>query len=169
MMGPISLDIAIDAPRDAVFDRICDLSRRLSWTDHFASDLRLERIDPSGPGAAARFRAGAPGIEYLETVIDVADRPSTISEQGRGGRKDRVAVRANWELRGGEGTLTNLKLTFWTEPANVLDHLRDLRAGGWWKRRWKRALRRLRDEIESGETAEPVRVGGGDRRPTGLP
>ena len=83
-MGPISLDIAIDAPREAVFDRICDLSRRQSWTDHFVSDLRLERIEASGRGAAARFRAGAPGVEFVETVIDVADRPSTIVEKGQG-------------------------------------------------------------------------------------
>lgn len=167
-MGPISLDIAIDAPREAVFDRICDLSRRHSWTDHFVSDLRLERIEPSGRGAAARFRVGAPGIEFLETVIDVADRPSTIAEKGRGGRKDRVGIRTNWELSGGEGSLTEVTLTFWTEPGNVLDRVHGLRAHGWWKRRWRRALKRLRDEIESGERAEPVRVGGGDRRPTGL-
>ena len=169
-MGPISLDIGIDAPREAVFDRICDLSRRESWTDHFVSDLRLERMEPSGRGAAARFRVDAPGgVQFAETVIDVAERPSTISERGRGGRLDRVGIRTNWELRGGEGSLTEVTLTFWTEPGSFLDRVRDVRAGGWWKRRWRRALQRLRDEIESGdEQGEPVRVGGGDRRPTGF-
>lgn len=149
-MGPISLDIVIDAPREAVFDRICDLSRRSSWTDHFVSDLRLERIEPSGRGAAARFRVDGPGgIQFAETVIDEAEPHSRIVERGRGGRLDRVGIRTNWELRGGEASPTELTLTFWTEPHNPLDRLRELRAAGWWKRRWRRALLRLRDEIES--------------------
>lgn len=169
-MGPISLDIVIDAPRETVFDRICDLSRRPAWTDHFVSDLHLVRIEASGRGAGARFRVDAPGVTFAETVIDEADRPARIAERGRGGRKDRVGLRAVWELIGSEGSPTKLTLTFWTEPENVVDRLHDLRAGGWWKRRWRRALQRLREQIESGdELATPVGVGGADRRPTGLP
>ena len=103
-MGPISLNITIDAPRERVFDEICDLSRRPSFTDHFISEFHLQRIEPSGRGAAARFRVGAPGgLKYMETVIDEADRPHLISERGRGGRWDRVPVRTTWELSGGRG------------------------------------------------------------------
>jgi hypothetical protein len=165
-MGPVSLDIAIDAPRERVFDHICDLGRRSSWTDHFIADYRLERVEPAGEGAAARFRVNAPGgLRYMETVITSARRPHRIDEHGRGGRFNRIGTRTVWELTGGEG-VTEVRLHFWTEPPSRLYRLRELRAGRWWRRRWKRALRRLRDQLESPRQAEePVRLAGADRQP----
>lgn len=169
-MGPISLSTSIDAPRERVFDEISDLSRRTAWAGHFISDLHLEREDPSGRGAAARFKLRAPGgIGFMETVIDEAERPHLISERGRGGRWDRIPVRAAWELRGGERAPTEVTLTFWTEPSHLLDRVRELRAGHWWKRRWRKALRRLRAQLEGSEPAPPpVAVAGGERAPAGL-
>lgn len=166
-MGPISLSIQIDASRDQVFDLICDLSRRPAWIDHFAKDYHLQRLDPAGEGAAARFRVGAPGgIDYMETVIAETERPAKIVERGHGGYLDRVPVNATWELTSGPGAVTTVTLTFWTEPSHGFDRARELGRGGWWKRRWKRALRRLRDAIESGgEGIEPVRVAGGAHEP----
>ena len=163
-MGPISVDISIDAPREQVFDDICDLSRRPAWAGDLVSDYRLERLEASGRGAAARFRVDAPGgIRYMETVITEADRPHKVVEHGHGGHLDRVAVGAVWELVEGEGSVTVVTLTFWTEPAAVLDRVRELgRASRWWRRRWSRALRLLRDQLESPDGApEPVRVAGG--------
>lgn len=162
-MGPISIDIAIDAPRERVFDHICDLSRRPGWAT-FASDYRLERVDATGRGAAARFRVDAPGgIDYMETILTEVEPPSKVIEHGRGGHLDRVPVRTIWELAGGEGSVTELTLTFWTEPAAMFDRVRELgRASRWWRRRWSRAIRALRDQLESRESApEPVRVAGG--------
>jgi uncharacterized protein YndB with AHSA1/START domain len=165
-MGPISLDISIDAPRERVFDYICDLSRRPTWAG-FVNGYRLERLESSGQGAAARFRVGARGgIDYMETVIERAERPHTIVEQGRGGHLDRVRIRTVWELAGGEGDVTELKLTFGTESPARFDRLRELRAAGWWRRRWSRALRGLRDQLEgAAPPPEPVKVAGGDRTP----
>jgi uncharacterized protein YndB with AHSA1/START domain len=165
-MGPISLTTAIDAPRERVFDLLSDLSRRPAYTDHFLRDFRLERLEAAGVGAAARFRADARGgIRYMETVIAEAERPHKIVEHGRGGRWDRIPVRAVWELTQGPGAVTTLTLTFWTAPSHPLDRLRDLLgASGWWRRRWSRALRRLRELIESGrDPGEGVRVAGSDR------
>src|ERR671910_223581 len=103
-MGPISVHVSIDAPRERVFDVISDLGRRSAWTDHFASDYRLQRIESAGEGAAARFKAGAPGgIEYMETVIVTTEPPHTVVERGRGGRGNRTGIRARWELSGGGG------------------------------------------------------------------
>jgi uncharacterized protein YndB with AHSA1/START domain len=170
MMGPISLTTTIDAPRERVFDLIVDLGRRPAWTDHFLSDYRLERIAPAGRGAAARFRIDAPGgITYMETVVAEAERPHRVVESGRGGRLDRIPCRALWELREGPGEeMTTLVFTFSTEPAVIVDRLRELGRGGWWRRRWKRALDRLRELIESRAEGAIARasVAGADRVPT---
>jgi Activator of Hsp90 ATPase homolog 1-like protein len=166
-VGPISLTIAVDAPRERVFDFICDLGVRPAWTDHLAREYRLERLPPSGVGAAARFRVDAPaGVRYMETVIAEAERPYRVVEHGRGGRLDRIPMRAVWELR--EGPTTTVVLTFWTAPASPIDRVREIGHTRWWRRRWSRALRRMRDLLESGE--EPPRLGaaGGDRLPTGV-
>ena len=164
-MGPISLDISIDAPRERVFDFICDLGIRPSWTDHFAKEYRVERIAAQGEGAAARFRVDAPaGVRYMETVIAEADRPFRIREQGRGGREDRIPIRILWDLE--EGPTTTVTLTFWTAPTTAFDRVREIGRSGWWRRRWKRALRRLQDQIESGAKPPRAEVAGGDRIPS---
>jgi uncharacterized protein YndB with AHSA1/START domain len=167
-MGPISVHVSIDAPRERVFDVISDLGRRSAWTDHFASDYRLQRIESAGEGAAARFKAGAPGgIEYMETVIVTTEPPHTVVERGRGGRGNRTGIRARWELSGGEGAPTEVELTFATEPPSIAGRVLELRAAGWWRRRWSKALRRLGELLESSDldAVEPVGVGGMDRHP----
>jgi uncharacterized protein YndB with AHSA1/START domain len=164
-VGPISLTVSIDAPRERVFDFICDLGIRESWIDHFASEYRLQRIEAQGTGAAARFRVDAPaGVRYMETVIAEADRPYRVVEHGRGGRLDRMPIRTVWELE--EGPTTTITLTFWTTPPSVFDRIRETGRSRWWKRRWGRALRRMREMIESGASAPRTEVAGADRLPT---
>jgi uncharacterized protein YndB with AHSA1/START domain len=166
-VGPISLTTSIDAPRERVFDFICDLAARPSWTDHFISDYRLERIPARGQGAAARFRVDAPaGVRYMETVIGELERPFRIVEHARGGRLDRVPMRLVWELE--EGATTNVTLTFWTTPASRFDRLRERGRTRWWRRRWSKSLRRMRELIESGAAASRTAVAGGDRVPTSV-
>lgn len=165
-MGPISLSIPVDAPRERIFDLISDLAVREGWTDHFARDYRLERIPAQGVGAAARLRVDAPvGIRYMETVIAEAERPFRIVEHGRGGRLDRIAMRFVWELA--EGPTTTVSLTFWTVPPTAIDRLREWGRSRWWRRRWRRALRRMRDLVESGADTPRTEVAGADRVPTG--
>jgi hypothetical protein len=163
-VGPISLTISIDAPRERVFDFICDLGIRESWIDHFASEFRLARIAAQGEGAAARFRVDAPaGVRYMETVIAEADRPFRVVEHGRGGRLDRMPIRTVWELE--EGPTTAVRLTFWTTPSSVFDRVRALGRTRWWRRRWSKALRRMQELIESGASAPRTEVAGADRLP----
>jgi uncharacterized protein YndB with AHSA1/START domain len=163
-VGPISLTVSIDAPRERVFDFICDLGVRQGWTDHFASDYRVERIPAQGLGAAARFRVDAPaGVRYMETVITEVDRPFRVVEHGRGGRLDHIPIRTVWELE--EGPTTTVRLTFWTTPPSAFDRIREIGRTRWWKRRWTRSLRRLQEIIESGEPVPPTQVAGGDQLP----
>jgi uncharacterized protein YndB with AHSA1/START domain len=163
-VGPISLTTSVDAPRERVFDFICDLATRPGWIDHFANEYRLERLPPQGQGAGARFRVDAPaGVRYMETVIAEAERPHRIVEHGRGGRLDRVAIRLVWELE--EGPTTSVSLTFWTEPSSSFDRIRERGRERWWRRRWSRALRRMAELIESGSPPPRTEAAGGDRLP----
>ena len=133
-MGPISLTVSIDAPRERVFDFICDLGVRQGWTDHFASEYRIERIPAQGLGAGARFRVDAPaGVRYMETVITEAERPFRVVEHGRGGRLDHIPIRTIWELE--EGPTTTVRLTFWTTPLSAFYRIMEIRRTRWWNRR----------------------------------
>jgi hypothetical protein len=166
-MGPISIEIPVDATREEIFDFIGDLGIRQAWTDHFAHDYRLARISAAGEGAAARFRVGAPaGIRYMETVIAEAERPHLIVEEGRGGRLDRIPIRTVWELK--EGPTTTVTLTFLTAPTHPFDRIRELGRTRWWHRRWAKALRRMREQVESGAQSPRAEVAGGERHSTGI-
>ncbi len=163
-MGPISLTTSIDAPREQVFDFLCDLGVREGWIDHFASEYRLERISAQGQGAGARFRVDAPaGVRYMETVVAEAERPFRVVEHGRGGRLDRTPIRTVWELE--EGPTTTVTLTFWTTPPSLFDRVREMGRTRWWRRRWSKALRRMQEIIESGATVERTEAAGADRLP----
>ena len=50
-MGPISVKTLIDAPRERVYEFLCDLANRPSFTDHFVSEFRLERLESSPAGS----------------------------------------------------------------------------------------------------------------------
>lgn len=169
-MGPISLETSIDAPRERVYDVITDLSMRPSFTDHFQEEYRLARLEPSGAGAAARFRTSPPGVGnvWVETSIAEAERPRLVGERARSGRLGRIGLFTSWEILEGSG-VTDVRLTFWSEPPGAVDRAREaLGAGRWYKRQWTKALRRLAEVAES--DAEPVRidVAGGDRAWTGV-
>jgi uncharacterized protein YndB with AHSA1/START domain len=165
-MGPISVRRSIDAPRERVFDFLCDLANRPAFTDHFIRELRLERLDSRGVGASARMRIGRRGL-WLETVIVEASHPHLILEQGRGGRWDRIPIATSWELvaaPGGRGCEVTLR--FQTEPSSLPDRLREwLGAHRYYRRQWSTALARLKELLESGHAAERLVVAGGDRLP----
>ena len=67
-MRPVSATASIDAPRERVFDFLLDLSARPAFMDHFLTDYRLERLDPVGVGAAARFRLRHSG-EWMNSAV----------------------------------------------------------------------------------------------------
>jgi hypothetical protein len=167
-MLPVTASATIDCPRDRAFVFVADLANRPTFTDHFIRGYHLERIPSTGVGAAARFRVQPPTARmWMETVIDALEPPHMVRERGSGGRQDRIPVHTVWELLAGPASTTKVSVTFWTEPSHPIDRVKELLgARAWYRRRWSRALRRLKGTLESGETVARVRVAGEDRIPT---
>ena len=164
-MGPISVTTPIDAPREHVYEFLCDLANRPAFTDHFASEFRLQRLESYGAGAAARFRITKPGL-WMETVIEEVSPPHRILERGRGGRLDRIPINTGWELIEPGSHGCEVTVTFHTEPSHPLDRLRERLGAEWfYRRRWSIALARLKELMESGRPVAPVVVAGGARLP----
>jgi uncharacterized protein YndB with AHSA1/START domain len=171
-MGPVSTEIEIDAPREQVYATLLDLATRPSFTDHFLTDFHLTRIDPIGVGAGARFRVKGPLRKvWMDTTIVSVEEPFEIVEEGEAGRANRIRSHIVWRLTETPGSLTCVRVSHWTEPAAV-DRALEVLSGGsiWLERGWRRALRRLRDNIESDQpAAERIAVAGGNRYATGIP
>jgi uncharacterized protein YndB with AHSA1/START domain len=149
----VTVSTVISAPREQVFDFVCDLAGRPSYTDHFMRDYRLARVDPVGVGAAARFQLKAPlAKEFAELQITEADRPRRIVEEVRVGRRGRNRSVAVYEFIVEGGGTTRVELTTFSEPATTIDRLKEVGAAGWMRRQTKKALNRLRMIFE-----EPAR------------
>jgi uncharacterized protein YndB with AHSA1/START domain len=172
-MGPVSAEVEIDVPRQSAFEAIADLSLRPSFTGDFLADFHLTRIEPTGVGAGARFRFAVwPRQVWMDTTIAESDAPHRLVEHGRGGRANRIPSTTLWELTEGPGSLTTVRVSYWTEPSNPVDRGLELLSGASipYERRWREALRRLREQLESGQLgAGRVAVAGGNPHATGIP
>ena len=172
-MGPIHAETEIDVARERVFEFLCDLAARPSFTDHFLTDFHLTRIESTGVGAGARFRVQAPLRKvWMDTAVVDLEAPFRIVERGQGGRVNRIRTNTVWELTEGPGSLTAVTLTHWTEPTNPLDRMLEVASAGsiWQQRGWNEALKRLRDGLEAGSLGrERIAVAGGNRYATGIP
>jgi uncharacterized protein YndB with AHSA1/START domain len=171
-MGPVSAEIEIDVTREQLFATLADLAARPSFTDHFLTDFHLTRIDGRGVGAGARFRAQGPMRKvWMDTTIVSLEEPFRIVEEGRGGRGNRIRGHTVWQLTEAPGGLTAVRVSHWTEPAAVDRALELLSMASLWQGRgWRRALRRLRDNLEADQpVVERIAVAGGNRYATGIP
>jgi hypothetical protein len=171
-MGPVSAEVEIDVPRPRAFAAIADLALRPAFTDHFLTSFHLTRIDSTGVGAGARFRISVwPRRVWMDTTLVESEEPYRLVEHGRGGRGNRIPSTTLWELIEGPGSLTRARVSYWTEPG-PLDRALELLsfASIPYERRWREALRRLRDQLESGELPRHrVAVAGGNAHTTGIP
>jgi Polyketide cyclase / dehydrase and lipid transport len=172
-MGPVSAEIEIDVPRQLAFEAISDLSLRPAFTDHFLTDFHLTRIEPTGIGAGARFRFAVwPRRVWMDTTVAELDGPHRLIEHGCGGRANRIASTTLWELTEGPGALTKVRVSYWTEPTNPIDRGLEVLSGASipYERRWREALRRLREQLESGQLdRHRLAVAGGNPHTTGIP
>lgn len=171
-MGPISTEIEIDVPREQAFAALADLAARPSFTDHFLTDFHLTRIESTGVGAGARFRAKGPlRSVWMDTTIIALEEPFRVVEEGRGGRANRIPNHTVWELTEAAGGLTAVRVSHWSEPGALDRGLELLSAGSLFQARgWREAMRRLRDNLEADRPAvERIAVAGGNRYATGIP
>ena len=173
-MGPVSAEIEIDVPREEAFEAIADLARRPAFTDHFLTGFHLTRIESSGVGAGARFRVGP---RRRSVWMDTDDRRARPPPQDRRARPRRARATGSRRPRSGScsrgrAALTQVRVSHWTEPANPVDRALEALSGTarWQERRWREALRRLRDLLESGGPPPGrVAVAAGNRHETGIP
>src|SRR6266511_1755604 len=144
-MRQVTVRATISAPREEVFDFVADLAGRPAYTDHYLRDYRLARPNPYGKGAAARFLLRAPlAKEYGELTIVECDRPRRIVEEVRYGRRGRNRSVAVYDFEAEHPGLTRVELTTYSEPATVIDRIKEIGAAGWVRRQSKTSLERLR-------------------------
>ena len=156
-MREVTVSKIISAPREEIFDFVCDLAGRPAYTDHFMRDYRLARVNSVGEGAAARFRIHAPfAKDYAELQISEIDRPRRILETMALGRRGRIRALAVYEFTQESPGVTRIELTTYSEPATPWDRLKELGAAGWVKRQTRKQLERLRMIFEEPGSA-PLR------------
>jgi uncharacterized protein YndB with AHSA1/START domain len=155
----VSVSIVISAPREQIFDFVCDLAARPAYMDHFMRDYRLARVNPVGQGAAARFQLRAPfAKEFAELQITEVDRPRRIVEEVRVGRRGRNRSLAVYDFSPDGPAVTRVELTTFSEPATAIDRIRELGAAGWVRRQTGKALERLRMIFEEPPRGELKRA-----------
>jgi uncharacterized protein YndB with AHSA1/START domain len=158
-MREVTVSTTISAPREQVFDFVCDLAARPSFADHFMEDYRLARVQPVGVGAAARFKLDLPlANEYAELTITKADRPRQIVEELRVGRRGRNRSVAVYDFTRESASVTRVELTTFSEPATMVDRLKEIGAAGWVRRKTRKSLDRLRLIFEDPERAKLKRA-----------
>jgi uncharacterized protein YndB with AHSA1/START domain len=161
----VTVSIVISAPREQVFDYLEDIANHSEFTDHYLVDWHLTRVDSVGSGAGARFRVKAPGnrFSWADVTLAEVERPHRIVEVGRTGKDNRVRTLGVYELAPAAAGATRVRFTLQTVPAKLSDRLMEsLGARAWFRRKNRRAMRRLRGILEGSEDRGPrVTVAGG--------
>jgi len=155
----VTVSTVITAPREQIFDFVCDLAARPAYTDHFMRDYRLARVNPVGIGAASRFQLKAPfAKEYAELQITEVDRPRRIVEELAVGRRGRNRSLAVYDFSSEGHDVTRVELTTFSEPATIIDRVKEVGAHGWLRRQTSKALNRLRMIFEEPPRGELKRA-----------
>lgn len=164
-MGPMTVSILIDAPRERVFEYLQDIANHPEFTDHYLRDWHLTRENSVGRGAGARFRVAVPGNRFSWGDVTFTEvlPPHRIVEVGRGGKTNRIRTLGVYELAPGAGGTTRVQFTLQSQPGALSDRLMEsFGARSWMRRKNMKALRRLRSIIETGEgRGRRVTVAGG--------
>lgn len=164
-MRQVTVTTVISAPREEVFDFVADLSKRPAFCDHFMREYRLARANPRGLGAAARFQIRLPlAQEWAEITVKAHDRPRRLVEEGPIGRFGRSRLVAVYDFIPEAAGATRVELTVYADQRHFVDRIKHFGATASVRRRFAKALRRLRDLFEEGrvDQVEGAAVAGYD-------
>jgi uncharacterized protein YndB with AHSA1/START domain len=154
-VDPVTVTVTIGRPRDEVFAYLSDIANHAEFSDHYLKEWRLTRIDSVGRGAGARFKIDAPlqRFSWTDLTFVVVEPPHRIVAVGRGGKFNRIKTTAIWTLDTAPGGATEVEYMFESEPLLPTDRLMEAisRQHGWFKRKARRAMRRLQAILEEGE------------------
>ena len=154
-MNPVQHEVHIDRPASEVIAYLGDIANWPEFTDHFLAHWHLTREDSYGEGAGARFRMRRRldrfGFADL-TFAEFSASRGHILARGRSGKFNRT----RWIVRlalDEEAGGSRVRLTVETLPGLPTDRLMDAvtMTHGFHRRRWAKALRRLRSILEDGE------------------
>jgi hypothetical protein len=168
-LDPVTSTVTIDRRPDDVFDYLYDVANHAEFTDHYLKDFRLTREDSLGVGAGARFRVDAPlnRFSWADVTVVEAERPRRIVQRGRTGKFNRIRLVSTYAIEPSSGS-AQVSLTTETEqPRLISDKIMERLARGWFRRKQRKALKRLRAILEEGEQrgARATIAGGGPRKP----
>jgi Polyketide cyclase / dehydrase and lipid transport len=145
-MKPIKVSVAVDRPRDEVYEYLDVIANHEAFCDHFLTDW--SRSGPAaGVGAKVRVKAKAPGpetwidIEVIEAVPPVRTVERGTSAEGR--RRTRGTYTLS-ELPG-HRTLIEFELVYEATPSYERAALPLLRP--WLRRANQRAMERLGEQL----------------------
>ena len=149
------MSVTIDRPREEVFAYLADIANHPEFTDHYLKHWRLTRVDSVGQGAGARFKIDVPlqRFSWADMTFVVVEPPHRIVAVGRGGKFNRIKTTAIWTLDVASGDRTDVDYMVESEPPLPTDRLMEAISGqhGWFKRKTRKALRRLQSILEENE------------------
>jgi uncharacterized protein YndB with AHSA1/START domain len=168
-LDPVASTVVIDRPPEEVYAYLVDVANHAEFTDHYLKEFRLTREDSIGLGAGARFRLDAPlnRFSWADITVVEADAPRRIVQRGRTGKFNRIRLVSTYDLEPTAGS-TRVTLTTETErPRLPSDRLMELIARRWFKRRQRKAVKRLQAILEEGRSrgARATIAAGGPRKP----
>lgn len=165
-MDPVTSHVVISRPPEEVFEYLADVANHPEFLDHFTHGWRVTREDTYGRGAGARYAVRQPLNRYpfVDYTVIEFERPRRIVLAGRAGKYNRIRALTQIELEPAAGTGTRVTVSYETQRKLFSDRLFDGR--GFYKRNWRKALRRLRDILEEdrGRGARAT-IAGGPRKP----
>jgi uncharacterized protein YndB with AHSA1/START domain len=145
----------IDRPRDEVFAYLADVANHSEFSDHYTSHWHLLRVDSFGEGAGARFRVGVPlqRFDWGDMTFVAVEPPQRIVAVGRYGKFNRIKTTGIWTLDEAPGGATEVDFMFESEPLFPTDRIVEALSGQrrWFKRKLRKAMRRLQAILEEGE------------------